>query len=187
MHNTDKSPWIPEKGRSFAQLMTANHIKVRRYIGSLGVDFSSVDDIAQEAFLIAYQNFDSFEYKASFSTWVSSIARNLISNERRKTNRRHQILHEKITDILIELNLSNDTIEYDDDNTRLTALASCMKKLPDQDRDLVNMRYQHGIEPAGIANNLDLKPTTVRQRLLRVRQALRDCISQHMGKSNFPM
>ena len=46
----------------------------------------------------------------------------------------------------------------------------------------MNARYQEGKEPTVIAEELGMKPLTVRQRLLRLRQALRECIENKLSE-----
>ena len=52
-------------------------------VGSAG----DADDVAQEAFLLAYQRLKSFRGDASFKTWVLTITWNQAMNHRRKARR----------------------------------------------------------------------------------------------------
>ena len=67
----------------------------------MAVDPDWVDDIAQEAFLIAYREWDSFDQSRDFGKWLRGIAGNLIRNEIRKDARRQRILHTGLTEILL--------------------------------------------------------------------------------------
>jgi RNA polymerase sigma-70 factor (ECF subfamily) len=65
---------------------------LRAFIRALGVDEAWVDDLAQEAFIIAYRRLDDFEPGTDFGKWLRRIARNLAANERRKDARRSRLL-----------------------------------------------------------------------------------------------
>ena len=48
---------------------------------------ADADDVAQEAFLLAYQRLHSFRGEASFKTWMLTITWNQAMNHRRKARR----------------------------------------------------------------------------------------------------
>ena len=86
----------------FNELVIEHQSRIRSYLSSIGVAVSSIDDIAQEALVIAYKKFDNYEEGTSFPAWVNSIARNLAWNDQRKTSRRFKLLNERMTNFLDE-------------------------------------------------------------------------------------
>ena len=86
----------------FGELVKANQSRIRNYIGSLGVANCSIDDIAQEAFVVAFRRFGKYDRESSFASWVCSIARNLLWNDRRKTRRRYELLNEYVAEFLLQ-------------------------------------------------------------------------------------
>ena len=73
-----------ERRRIFGELAAVHENLIRNFVRSLGVASSDVDDISQEALLVAYRKFEDFELGTSFPAWVCSIARNLMWSECRK-------------------------------------------------------------------------------------------------------
>lgn len=51
-------------------------------------DFERAEELAQEAFIRAYRAAERFDTKRRFSTWLYTIARNLVSNDLRNKARR---------------------------------------------------------------------------------------------------
>jgi len=77
---------------AFSELVERNQSKLRYSLRQLtGWDESLADDIAQEAFLKAYQKLDNFQGKAKFSSWLYKIAYHCFLQHCRK---QHPILQE---------------------------------------------------------------------------------------------
>ena len=55
--------------------------------------FERAEELAQEAFIRAYRSAERFDTKRRFSTWLYTIARNLISNDLRNRARRYRRFH----------------------------------------------------------------------------------------------
>ena len=149
---------------------------LRAFIYSLGVDANWVDDLAQDVFVVAYRELDSYEDDRDFGKWLRGIARNLVRNEIRKQIRRKRILHEGLSEHLATL--SQDEEQANDD-AKLSALRDCIEQLPDRSRKLIHSRYYGGRDANVLANRFKMKAATVRQTLLRIRRQLYQCISQH--------
>ena len=75
----------------FEALVLQHHVRLRVFVRSLGVDSDWVDDIAQEACLTAFRQWQSFDQTRDFGKWVRGIAANIVRNEVRKDSRRQRI------------------------------------------------------------------------------------------------
>ena len=75
----------------FESLVVEHHVRVRAFVRSLGVAPDWVDDIAQEAFLTAYREWDSYDTSRDFGKWLRGIAANIVRNEIRKDARVREI------------------------------------------------------------------------------------------------
>jgi RNA polymerase sigma-70 factor (ECF subfamily) len=58
------------------QLFERHHTRVAAWCYRMTGDADSATDLAQEVFLKAFQNLDSFRGQSKFTTWLYSIARN---------------------------------------------------------------------------------------------------------------
>jgi RNA polymerase sigma-70 factor (ECF subfamily) len=72
---------------AFATLVDRHHAAVHRAALSAVGSAADADDVAQEAFLLAYQRLRSFRGDASFKTWLLTITWNQAINHRRKAGR----------------------------------------------------------------------------------------------------
>ena len=108
---------------------------------------------------------------------LRGIDRNLVRNELRKEGRHRRILHESLSQHL--LNLAENK-EDQVDVTQLSALRDCVEQLPGRSRELVRSRYFEGWDATILADKFEMKAATVRQTLLRIRRQLYQCINQRV-------
>jgi RNA polymerase sigma factor (sigma-70 family) len=66
----------PQQERFLDQLFERHHTRVAAWCYRMTGDVDSATDLAQEVFLKAFQNLDSFRGQSKFTTWLYSIARN---------------------------------------------------------------------------------------------------------------
>ena len=169
------------KTETYIEYVRDNHAGLRAFIRSLGVAPLWVDDIAQEAFIIAYDRLDEFDETRDFGAWVRGIARNLVINERRKDARRKRIVSDNLTDILV---LTSSVPEVEEEElgdratAKLAALKQCILDLPEKSRSLIQARYEENASAPDIAEKLGMKPPAVRKALERVRVSLRKCMEE---------
>lgn len=171
-----------QKLRDFESLVQEHQIGLRVFVRALGVEEGWVDDVAQEAFVIAYRRLDTFETGTDFGRWLRGIARHLVANERRKKARHSRLLPLVLADMLLD-SVSDDTREPDSSSRLLGAMHECVKQLPSRSRDLLERRYAGGETAATLARQLRLNADSVRQNLLRIRVAVKQCIEQRVGAS----
>jgi RNA polymerase sigma-70 factor, ECF subfamily len=77
--------------RSFRAMVIEHAPHLRRILRSLGVREADVDDICQEAFIIAHRQLSTFEGRSSLRTWLCGIALRVASEYRRKAYRRREL------------------------------------------------------------------------------------------------
>lgn len=149
---------------------------LRAFIRALGTDEAWVDDLAQEAFIVAYCRLDQFAPGTDFGKWLRSIARFLVANERRKEIRRSRLLPFAIVEVLLEREPENAA---EPDVTRfLPAMRECVDQLPARSRELLHQRYAANDNATTLARRLGINADTVRQQLLRIRVAVKECIEK---------
>lgn len=173
----------------YIEFVRANHAGLRAFIRSIGVDALWVDDLAQEAFIIAYQRMGEFDAERDFGAWVRGIARNLVINERRKSARRKRIVADNLTDVLVASSSAAEDIEGDAEaalgmgdraKAKMTALRECLQRLPEKSQAMIKARYEENASAPDIAEQLDMKSAAVRKSLERIRSALRKCMEERL-------
>lgn len=123
------------------------HLKVLRYIQSKVNDYHLAEDLCSDVFVKVYEKLDTFdESKASISTWIFTITRNLLIDYYRTR---------KITvEIPDSLTYEQDISDVDPES--LETLASALKELNDRDRKLIIMHYYEGKTLKEIAQTLGI-------------------------------
>lgn len=145
-------------------------------------------DLAQEAFLKAYQSIKNFRQEASFSTWICRIISNVCRDELRKLKRKNQ------TSLDEEVWLAEGAVTKQIKDTGLTPeqvyehkelkgyLQSLINNLNTEYRMVVILRDIQGYSYVEIAEMLDCSLGTVKSRLNRARKALREQITLDDGR-----
>jgi RNA polymerase sigma-70 factor (ECF subfamily) len=161
------------KYRRFEALVLEQHVRVRAFVRSLGVQRDWVDDIAQEAFMVAYREWDAFDQSRDFGNWVRGIAANIARNEIRKHARQQRILHTELTHVLLHQQEGPADL---DRPLALDAIRACLSKLSSANLEIVRGRYRDGLSATDLADRLGHTAAGVRQLLVRIRRQLRACV-----------
>jgi RNA polymerase sigma-70 factor (ECF subfamily) len=149
---------------------------LRAFIRALGAEEAWVDDLAQEVFIVAHRRLNQFEPGTDFGKWLRSIARNLVANERRKDARHSRLLPFAVVDALLAYEPAGAVENRMTD--LLPAMRDCVEQLPPRSRDLLQRRYVDNDNAATLARDLRMNADAVRQQLLRIRFAVKECIEK---------
>jgi RNA polymerase sigma factor (sigma-70 family) len=145
-------------------------------------DVAASEDIAQDAFLGAWQNLKRLQNPASFLPWLRQIARNLARDHLRAN--RHRPLDGEGADIAIELaaDPSPEPAEWLVEDERERAAAELISALPEDSREALLLFYREGQSSQQVALLLGLSDAAVRKRLSRARQSLRADLLARFGE-----
>ncbi len=145
----------------------------------VGVD--AAEDIAQGAFLKAWQEIDHFAGEAAFGTWLYRIATNLCLDHLRKTARVRLLpLEDRAAAVPDDDDVAEMVVGAAEREERRRALKRALAELPSEDRLLLAMRVGDRLSYAEIADVLSLNPSTVGTRLYRVRARLHRLVSRYL-------
>ena len=165
-----------KKLKEFETLVVKHHRLVLGFAISLVGDVHTAKDLTQEALLTAFFKLDKFDKERDFGNWVRGIVRFKYLEHCRKNK---DILME---DDLIDLIASqydnwsrNKEVNGQDIHTSLNA---CLSKLDKTSFTIIDKFYFKKIRCTAIAQQCNLRETTVRKRLERIRKELKDCIEQ---------
>jgi len=137
-------------------------------------DVQASQDIAQEAYLKAWQQLGRLQNTTSFLPWLRQITRNLARDYLRA--RRERIVAGEAADIAIAQAADPDACPMQqiiDDETGRVA-ADLISDLPDESREVLLLYYREGGNSKQVAALLGLSDAAVRKRLSRARRSLRE-------------
>src|SRR5262249_27411652 len=147
----------------------------------LGVEAAWVDDLAQEAFIVAYRRYDSFDSQKDFGNWLRGIARNLVANERRKEARHARLLDGAFTDLMLEAQRDSTSEEPVETSCLVEAINECIGQLPENSRELLRKRYQGDANASSLSNTFKKSPEAIRQTLVRIRLLVKECVERKLA------
>ena len=177
---TDPNKPTPDDSQlgRFAQAWANSHDQVRLYVESVVWNRTDAEDVTQEIAFKAGRGFHTYDPSRPFTAWVMGIARNEIKMYLRKRSRDRHMFDEKLLDLLAQ------TAEQtrDEISERASALRECLRKLPEQGKALLRMRYVDDTKAPALAERLGLSVNAVHQRLKRIREALANCITKRIAQ-----
>ncbi len=152
--------------------------RVRAWIALRAPAPHLIDEVAQEAFVVAFQKIDSFAAGTSFIAWVRAIAWQLLRREIQRfsvdlANR------EKLAGHIGVLNSDTGNPQPISEG-QVEHLEHCLGKVTGEGRDLLHLKYRDGYSTKEIAGKLERSGDWVRTRLYRIRNQLRTCIEKRM-------
>jgi RNA polymerase sigma-70 factor (ECF subfamily) len=138
------------------------------------------EDLVQETFVKAYDNWDRFEQGTNCRAWLFTILRNTFINRYRRKKREREILHSDDTSS-VEHNFFNreNTGYYDSperdaiDKSFSKDLRDSLEELPEEFRQVVILADLNDFSYKEIAHILDCPVGTVMSRLFRGRKLMR--------------
>ena len=163
---------------AFEQLVLDNQNKVYSLALRLVGDREEAADLAQEAFVKAWQGLASFQGESSFATWVYRLTTNVCIDHLRKKKRREGV------EAVVSLDDTDsgwaEPVDRESDPQRLLersergeALARGLDRLPDWQRQVLVLRELSGLSYQEIGEKLDIDMGTVKSRIARARLNLR--------------
>ena len=161
--------------RAFELLVLVSQDGVRAYLGVRLRDRHQVDDLAQEAFVIAYRKLETFRDGESFPAWVRGIAHRLLLAHLR-ARRRHPQHGGASLDALCDRAASEAAAG--DEAGLLARLRACVKLLAAGERALLERRYLDGTGIAELCADGATQHSAMTMSLHRLRQRLRACIER---------
>jgi RNA polymerase sigma factor (sigma-70 family) len=166
---------------------------VRRYqeriyatIYHMTSNHEDANDLAQEAFIKAFQALRSFKGGSSFYTWVYRIAVNKTINFLKQRKNRTQM---SLDDLDVNAEHDPDLVALVSEKTprREVGLAelqeklnAAMQKLSEPHRLVVTLHDVQGLAHEEIAKIMDCNVGTVRSRLFYARQQLQAYLSEYL-------
>lgn len=143
-------------------------------------DSESAADVAQDAFMTAYQKLDTFR-GGNFKAWLARIASNACYDELRRQKRRPQDYLEDMggEDSADEPPIASDTPNPEQEMLRSDlnqAIQQCIQSLGDDQRLVLVMSDVEGFNYQEIADQINSNLGTVKSRLSRARLAIRRCL-----------
>ena len=129
-------------------------------------------DLAQEAFIKAYQNLQKYNPEYKFSTWIFKVASNLCIDYLRKRKIQTLSYDDKIS-------MPHDTVSAEDrylHNCNRKQIEKAIQDLPADYRILIILYHKEGLSYEQMCKMLELPMSKVKNRLHRARNKLKEVL-----------
>jgi len=139
---------------------------------------ADAEDLAQEAFIRAYQQIHSFNGAAKFSTWLYGIAVHACLNWRRDEARRYRAQAKCAAESMIH-HVNGET----SGNEMAQQVQAALIKLPVKQRAAIVLTMYEGLNHAEAAKALGCSETTVSWRVFTAKRKLKSLLATGGGNS----
>lgn len=166
-----------DRGETYVRLLMEHEPRVRSFLRGLLPGWNDVDEVIQEASLIAWRKFDQFEQGTAFGGWFLTIARFEALKHRRKLARSPLVFSEEVWTLL-----ADDAITDDAALVRRGHLEACLSQLGDERRDIMLKVHSPGVVIRDVAKQSGRSEAAFYKLIQRLRVVLLDCISKSSAK-----
>ena len=153
-------------------------------------NYEDACEVVQDAFVSAHKAIKTFEEKSRFSTWLYTIVINLSRNRLKQI--KTQIHHEKFSlDDPILTDNGNIKVEPASDEPSVLEklekkdirqkVQRCISSLDNEFREVLVLRDIQGFSYDEIGVMLRIEEGTVKSRLFRARDAVKNCLKKVLG------
>jgi RNA polymerase sigma-70 factor (ECF subfamily) len=176
-----------QEGLSHAELEQAARDHGDHLLGMARRTLHSREDAAdavQEAFCAALSARHSYQGRASVMTWLYQITRNCCLMKLRSRTRTREVPLEGLSarhgrvdcDDAWECDRTRRHLERLDREEAYRALHAGLRRLPPDQRRMLELRYQDQLTTREMASRLGISENAVRTRLCRIRQTLQETL-----------
>jgi RNA polymerase sigma-70 factor (ECF subfamily) len=140
--------WNGGDQRAATALVERHAPSVLRFVGSLGVQ-AAPEEIVQDTFVRAFGSLDSFRGDSSLRSWLFTIARRLVLDQRRANRRdRNHVAIEDAQDQLVSADDVLDGVVADESEQRVRLAVARLSPLQ---REVFTLRVVEGLSYKEIA------------------------------------
>jgi RNA polymerase sigma-70 factor (ECF subfamily) len=176
---------------AYGELVNMHQDRIYNAAYYLLSDREKARDVTQDVFLRAYEKLEGFRGEAKFGTWIYSIMLNMVRNLWRKRSRRS-------TMVRLDKDRSdeheggspdppsprNGPFETMDRQERAELVREGIDRLKDPQKEVLVLRDIEGLPYDRIADVLDMPMGTVKSRLYRARESLKNELEPLFGEKS---
>jgi len=161
--------------------------QLKNTVGSIALaitrDLDSSEDVSQKVFIKVWRDIDQLKENISFLPWVRQITRYTALNHLRDEKVNRNVKGDAKDDLLATLvdpsHSADINLLREEQNALIKTL---LAELPDESREIVLLYYREQQNSQSVALLLGLNEATVRKRLSRVRELIKDKVLARYGK-----
>lgn len=169
------------QSQRFIQLYIPMQPRLYGYIISLIPNWSDVDDLVQDTVTVMLSKFDEYKPGTDFCAWALRIAHYKVMNYRRRKKTERKLFCGKTMEAIHDIVVTDEAR----DDRRRRALRHCLTKLKDNDRKVLQLRYEAGATIRKVSKQLNMSIHTLYKMLSRIHTRLFHCIRRTIAQEEF--
>jgi RNA polymerase sigma-70 factor, ECF subfamily len=161
---------------AFEELVRRYQRPIAAYVYRMVGDYEAALDLTQEVFIKVYNSLLRYRSEFKFSTWIYKIAHNSAVDHLRRYSNRAQALTGEFEGEQYDLPLESRRLSPEQESEkaeRRAEIEQVVRGLPTAYRELVLLRHSHDMSYDEIAEVTGLPLGTVKNRLFRARETMR--------------
>jgi len=177
---------IAGREASFDELVRRYQRPIAAYVYRMIGDYDTALDLTQEVFIKVYNSLSRYRSEFKFSTWIYKIAHNAAIDHLRRHAVREQALTGSVEGDRREVAIESHRLTPEQESERKerqSEIESVVQLLQASYRELIVLRHSHDLSYDEISEVTGLPLGTVKNRLFRAREAMRDLLIQRGIKS----
>jgi RNA polymerase sigma-70 factor (ECF subfamily) len=165
-----------DKNDHFLRLYVENEEALRGFVRSLVPTLEDAREVMQDVAAVLWRKFDDLDSPKDFRRWAFGVAKFEALAFRRDRARDRHVFSDNLIALLEEEAAAAGKQSRDEER----ALESCLEKLPQAQRELVEVAYAPGARIDELAKEAGRTPMALYKSLQRIRMALADCIEEFL-------
>jgi len=168
-----------ERYEAFVRLLVEHEPRVRSFLRGLLPTWHDVEEVTQEASLIAWRKFDDFEDGTSFGGWLLTIARFEALKHRRRVARSPLVFADDVWDLLAQ-----DACGEDVQPIGRRHLEPCLGKLKPGQRRVLLKTHTPGVVMREVALQSGKSEQAFYKVIQRLRAVVLACVTKALAAEN---
>jgi RNA polymerase sigma-70 factor, ECF subfamily len=160
------------------ELLTGVQQQLTRYVRTLVPNRSDAEEVLQETNLFIWRQADQYELGTNFAAWACSIAHFQVLTYRKRHARSRLCFSDALVEQLASSAAEPANVRTDD----VEVFEGCVAKLSEQDRLLVDLRYEPGATVQSVAERVGRSTKAVYHALGRIRTWLLECMQRSLSE-----
>ncbi|HEY0408162.1 MAG TPA: sigma-70 family RNA polymerase sigma factor [Pyrinomonadaceae bacterium] len=160
----------------FEELVRRYQRPIAAYVYRMVGDYDAALDLTQEVFIKVYASLARYRSEFKFSTWIYKIAHNAAIDHLRRHSTREQSLVNQVDGEQYDLPIESGRLSPEQESEKAERCAEIelvVRQLPAAYRELIVLRHSHDLSYDEIAEVTSLPLGTVKNRLFRAREIMR--------------
>ncbi len=174
----EEKSWVAQAKQgsqsAFYQLYQKHHKSIYALCWRMLADKDSAEDVCQEVFVVLWQKINNFRGESKFSTWLHSVATNVVLGHLRK----HKNWLQRVFSIEEQGgNFAEASVHLTDDST-LNTLDKHIARLPERARLVFVLFAVEGYRHEEISKMLNMAVGSSKSQYHRAKSLLKDSLTQ---------